>query len=213
MVNLSLYDIEQELKKRHPYAYEWGRKQNDIWDGYTNFIYKTPFWDEVVEVMKITIEAYNLDKKELFQYAANRWYNFWSAVAVEKIFTQIEGVTPAVNNKDRLVDFNLNGINFDHKTSVFPKGFKQTIYYAQNHKEELLYWLYKNQSQQQRKHLENRLFLMVYAEDGAHWKLKAEITWLQSIIQKYVSTFDASLLTPLQWKEKSALSDIIWAVK
>ena len=54
---------------------------------------------------------------------------------------------------------------------------------------------------------------MVYAEDGAHWKLKAEITWLQSIIQKYVSTFDASLLTPLQWKEKSALSDIIWAVK
>jgi len=213
MVSLSLYDIEQELKKRHPYAYEWGRKQNDIWDGYTNFIYKTPFWDEVVEVMKITIEAYNLDKKELFQYAANRWYNFWSAVAVEKIFTQIEGVTPAVNNKDRLVDFNLNGINFDHKTSVFPKGFKQTIYYTQNHKEELLYWLYKNQSQQQRKHLENRLFLMVYAEDGAHWKLKAEITWLQSIIQKYVSTFDASLLTPLQWKEKSALSDIIWAVK
>jgi len=212
-VNLSLTYIEEQLKCRLPYTYVWGRKQNDLWDGYTNFIYNLPEWEAVLEAMQATIKAYGLDKKELFNYAANRWFNFWSAMAVEKIFTEIEGVTPSINHKDRLVDFNLRGIDFDHKTSVFPKNFKQTLFYAQNHEEELLYWLYKNQSQQQRKHLENRLFLMVHAKDGQHWKLKAEIGWLKQIIQKYVSNFDAANLSRLQLEDKTSLAGIVWAEK
>ena len=213
-MNYSLERIENELKKRLPYAYNWGRKQNDKWDNYTNFIYDYLEWEAVVTAMKATAEAYNLDKRELFNYAANRWFNFWSAIAVEQIFTEIEGITPALNSKNRLIDFNLFGINFDHKTSKFPKKFQQTIYYAQTHEEELLYWLFKNQSQQQRKHLANRLFIIVYAENGEHWKLKAEISWLTQVILKYVATFDASKLKKLEFQnQKSALSGIIWAIK
>ncbi len=212
-VNLDLENLQHQLQQRLAYPYKWGKKQNDEWDAYTNFIYKFSDWNVVVEAMKATVEAYQLDKRELFNYAANRWFNFWSAMAVEQIFTEIEGVTPSINLKDRLVDFNLRGIDFDHKTSVFPSGFQQTLYYAQNHHEELLYWLYKNQSKQQREHYQNRLFIMVYAEDGEHWKLKAEIDLLKQCIQKYVSTFDASKLQQLQFNGNAIVSDIIWAIK
>lgn len=212
-MSLDLNYIEYQLQQRLAYPYQWGKKQNDEWDAYTNFIYRFSDWEAVVVAMKATVDAYNLDKRELFNYAANRWFNFWSAMAVEQIFTEIEGVTPSLNHKDRLVDFNLRGIDFDHKTSVFPKGFKQTLYYSKKHHEELLYWFYKHQSQQQRQHFENRLFVVTYAEDGEHWKLKAEISLLKQCIQKYVSTFDASKLIKLQFKEKEAFSDIIWVVK
>lgn len=213
-MNVDLIHIENQLENRLHYPYKWGQKQNDQWDSYTNFIYKTPDWEALVKLMKVTCEAYDLEKMALFQYAANRWYNFWSAMAVEKIFTEINGVKPALNTKNRLVDFTCFGIDFDHKTSVFPKGFDKTVFYAKTHKEELLYWFYKHQSQQRRKHLKNRLFLVVYAENGQHWKLKAKIQWLKSIIQHYISTFDASKLTKLQFEnEKTALADIVWAME
>ena len=76
-----------------------------------------------------------------------------------------------------------------------------------------MYWLYKNQSKQQREHYQNRLFILVYAEDGEHWKLKAEIDLLKQCIQKYVSTFDASKLQQLQFNGNAIVSDIIWAIK
>ncbi|WP_240462923.1 hypothetical protein [Mesonia aquimarina] len=209
------YDLEQietELKKRLPFSYQWGVKQNDEWDRYTNFIYRFQSWEAVVTAMKATAEGYNLDKRKLFNYAANRWFNFWSAIAIEQIFTEVNGIIPALNSKNRLVDFNIFGINFDHKTSKFPQGFQQTFYYAQRHEEELLYWFYKNQSQQQRKHFGNRLFIIVYAENGEHWKLKAEISWLKQVILKYVATFDASKLKKLEFdNQQSALATIIWA--
>ena len=36
---LDLIALEAELKKRWPYRDLWFRKQNDIWDDYSNFIY------------------------------------------------------------------------------------------------------------------------------------------------------------------------------
>lgn len=205
--------IETQLKNRLQYPYKWGKKQNDHWDDYTNFIYDYADWDAVVQAMKAIINAYGLDQHELFNYAANRWYNFWSAMAAEQIFSEVEGVVPALNEKNRLIDFSLFGINFDHKTSVFPKGFKETMGYAQNHEEELLYWLYRNQSQQQRKHFENRLFIMIYAENGAHWKLKAEIGLLKAKIQQYCRNFHPTQLKKLHLPNgKIALADLVWVV-
>ncbi len=209
-----IFHIENQLQQRLPYAYIWGQKQNDQWDKYSNFIYDLPNWDAVVQAMQATLEVYPLNKRDFFNYAANRWFNFWSAMAVEQIFCELENVIPSQNHKNRLVDFSLNGIDFDHKTSVYPKGFKQTLHYGQTHEEELLQWLYKNQSQQQRKHLENRLFLVVHATDGEHWKLKAEITWLKSKVENYVKNFQPTQLKQLQLGDKhTAFADIIWAVK
>ena len=121
-----LKQIEIELKKRLTYPYKWGRKQNDCFDKLTNFIYKISDFDEAItEINNRFIK--DKEHKNISNYALNRWYNFWSANAVEKIFCSLPYVKPAFDEKDRLVDFAIDGAKFDHKTSVFPKNFPYPI--------------------------------------------------------------------------------------
>lgn len=214
MNEIPFTSIEDELKKRHQYPYKWFRKQNDEWDRYTKFIYQTPNWETLIQKIAHVEESQQLDKNQIFQYAANRWYNFWSAKAVEQIFTQIEGIEPALDAKDAEKDFYLFGIPFDHKTSVFPKRFNKSFDYSQTHKPELIEWLYKNQSTQKRHHLKNRLFLVVYDSSGAHWKLKAEISLIQKAIHNYMGSFTREQLHAVTFGDlQTSLSDIIWVSK
>lgn len=214
MSALNLQNIEKELKRRHQYPYKWFRKQNDAWDRYTHFIYQIPQWEALIRKIEIVAETQELDKQQIFQYAANRWYNFWSAQAVEQIFTEIEGIEPVAETKDSEKDFYLFGISFDHKTSVFPKQFQKTFEYAQNHKQELIEWLYKNQSNQKRHHFKNRLFIVVFEKYGEHWKLKAEISMLKKTIEKYVAAFKPEQLHSFTFTDgQKTLSDIIWVSK
>lgn len=207
-------EIEVQLKKRWVYNYKWLRKQNNQWDFYTHFIYSTPKWEDLIKEIAKTVALYKLNKEEVFYYTINRWYNYWSSVAVEAIFCANSSIQPAENNRDKRIDFYLQSIPFDHKTSVFPKGFRKDLIYAKAHKKQLLLWLYKNQSQQGRKHLANRLFIIVYAQNGKHWKLKADISLMQQAISNYVTTFDPKQLTRLNFSEnQTALSDIIWVIQ
>ena len=133
---------------------------------------------------------------------------------MEHIFTSLPKVTPSKNQKDRLVDFTIHGIPFDHKTTIFPKQFKKSIDYAKNNEKELIAWLYDNQSTQQRHHLKNRLFIVVFDEKGEHWKLKANLSLLQIEIEKYVSNYNPNTLHSLTFADNSkALSAIIWVTK
>ena len=188
-----LNQIETELKKRLAYPYKWGRKQNDHFDKLTNFVYHIPTFDETLKEIE---NRFRKDKehRNISNYALNRWYNFWSAQAVEKIFCSLPNVKPAIDEKDRLVDFTIDGVTFDHKTSIFPKNFPYQIKDAISKTDELIKWLYKNQSQQQRKHLKNRLFIVLYSSTGEHWKLKAEISWLKERIEKYMKGFNPNFL-------------------
>lgn len=210
---VDLTQIEKELKKRLAYPYKWGRKQNDEFDKLTNFVYRISSFDGV---LKETTDRFKKDKEHqnIANYALNRWYNFWSAQAVEKIFCSLPNVKPALDEKDRLVDFTIDGVTFDHKTSIFPKNFPHPIDEAIKKTDELILWLYKHQSQQQRKHLKNRLFIVLYSSDGEHWKLKAEISWLKERIEKYMKGFNPHFLLkfPLE-KNQETLADIIWAIK
>lgn len=209
-----LLNIEKELKNRWHYPYKWYRKQNDVWDNHTNFIYTISNWEELIQAIASVVQSKNLDKKETFYYAVNRWYNFWSALAVEEIFCALPGVLPSKNNKNRLIDFSIKSIPFDHKTSVFPKGFSKGIDFAQANPKQLINWLYNNQSSQKRHHNANRLFIIVHSEKGDHWKLKAEISILHQAISNYVATFDAGQLTSMKFSDNStALSDIIWVTR
>jgi len=211
-MNAELLKIEKELKKRLSYPYKWGRKQNDEFDKLTNFVYKISYFDEV---LKETESRFRKDKEHqnIANYALNRWYNFWSAQAVEKIFCSLPNVKPALDEKDRLVDFTIDGVTFDHKTSIFPKNFPHQIDEAIKKTDELILWLYKHQSQQQRKHLKNRLFIVLYSADGEHWKLKAEISWLKERIEKYMEGFNPHYLLKFQLeKNHETISDIIWAI-
>tara|TARA_R110000787_G_scaffold109035_2_gene217517 strand:+ start:3969 stop:4607 length:639 start_codon:yes stop_codon:yes gene_type:complete len=208
---MNLVAIEIQLQKRLQYPYKWYRKQNDTWDNYTNFIYNINDWDALISEISLTVEKYQLDKQELFYYAINRWYNFWSAMAVEKIFCSFPEIKPALNSRNKLVDFTINDIPFDHKTSVFPKGFNKDISYAKSHKRELINWLYENQSNQKRHHLKNRLFIIVYANNGEHWKLKAAISLLNKEIKNYVLNFNPTQLQKFIFTpQNETFSDIIW---
>jgi len=198
--------IEFALKKRTEYPYNWGRKQLDDWDKQTNFIYQTYSFVSLVEKTK------NFDQ-DLKNYVFNRWYNYWSAMAVEHVFSMHSIVKANKNKYDKLIDFSIKGIPFDHKTSVFPKAYYKSIEHAMANKKELILWLYQNQSQQGRKHLENRLFLVLYNAKGAHWKMKAEIGLLKNAVDVYINDFDQQKLTKLNFGNGPVLSDIIWVRK
>lgn len=200
---MDLLRVETELKKRLIYPYKWGRKQSDDWDAKTSFIYSTYTFDKLIE--KTTAL-----EQDIRDYALNRWYNFWSAEAVENLFSLHEKVTINKNKFDKLVDFSINTICFDHKTTVFPMGFNQSIAYAKNNPAELIQWLYKNQSQEGRKHLKNRLFIVLIDKHNEHWKLKAEINLLKSAIDTYVENFNSDSLFKLNLENNTILSDLIW---
>ncbi|MDQ7046712.1 MAG: hypothetical protein Q9M39_03500 [Sulfurovum sp.] len=204
---MDLPRVERELKKRLVYPYRWGRKQSNSWDLETNFIYTTYSFATLLR------RTENFDQA-LKDYALNRWYNFWSAMAVEDSFASHENVEANKNTYDKLVDFKINAIPFDHKTSVFPKGFNQSYKYAREHEEELISWLYANQSQQGRKHLKNRLFIILYsANDMQHWKMKSEVLLLKKEIESYVKIFSEKNLYTFDFGEGKVYSDLLWITK
>jgi len=206
--------LEKELKKRTKFQYFWGRKQTDKFDKQTNFIYKIDSFDLLVEEIEVKFKE-NSQYIDLKNYTLNRWFNFWSAKAIETIFCEHKNVKPHLDSYNKYTDFFIENIPFDHKTTVFPKGFKQSVPYAIGHKHELIEWLYKNQSQQQRKHFKNRLFVVLvnYKNESEHWKLKAEISWLREVILAYLCKFDNSKLYSFTFENEIIKSDIIWAIK
>jgi hypothetical protein len=203
---MDLQRLERELKKRLPYQYKWGRKQSNSWDSDTNFIYKTYSFESLLKRTKAFSE-------ELTDYALNRWYNFWSAMAAENIFTSHSNIIANKNSYDKLVDFTIDNIPFDHKTSVFPKGFGKSYKYAIENERELIQWLYDNQSQQGRKHLKNRLFIIMYDENGQHWKMKSEIIKLKERIDLYVDNFSPKNLYKFDFGDGEVYSDVLWIIK
>ena len=204
---MNLQSLESELKKRLNFPYNWGRKQSDEWDRKTKFIYQTQDFESLETQCK------DFDN-ELRNYAFNRWLNFWSAKAIEQIFTNYPNVRKEENQFSKTVDFYISEIPFDHKSSVFPKQFGQSLDYAIEHKKELIEWLYQNQSQQGRKHLENRLFIIFFDEkNGEHWKMKTELTLIQEKIEDYLGNFSKDNLVSLNLEFDKIFSDIIWIKK
>ncbi len=206
-----LEQIEVELKKRWAYPYQWGRKQNNAWDKQTQFIYSVNTFSQLQERLNEFKDLFNF--LELQNYAFNRWYNFKSAQAIEYIFCSHSKVNAAANPKDREKDFYINNLAFDHKTTVFPKGFSHTLDYTTKRRSELLKWLYINQSKQQRFHLKNRLFLMLHSKSNEHWKLKAELKWLNILIWDYLDAFDNNQLLKLKHSKGIVVCDILVCVR
>lgn len=205
---IDLEKLENHLKKRLDFPYIWGTKQFDDADRKTAFIYEVRSFNELQEKTKEL-------SKNLQNYAYNRWLNFWSAKGVESIFAQSTLVEVNNNVFDKLVDFKINSIPFDHKTSVFPRGFDKNLDYALKHKEELILWFYNNQSQQGRKHYKNRLFVVLYDTQNTqdHWKIKAEIMFIKQKVDNYLENFKQENLIKLNFDGEEVLSDVIWVIK
>jgi hypothetical protein len=208
-VQVDLEGLESELKNRlsEPHA-PWGGKQTDAWDQKTNFIYRAPSWMGLREQLAGMPE-------DVRNYAVNRWFNYWSAVGVEAIFCAMPQVTPARDPKDRLVDFRIQGIQFDHKTSVYPRHFPLLLTFTRRYPEHLVRWLYREQSEERRRHYGNRLFIVLCdtSAEAAHWKLRAELGLIRLAIQQYMEGFDPARLVRLEMEGRHVLSDVVWVVR
>lgn len=211
---MRLSQLENELKKRFVHPYQWGRVQNNSWDEPTNFIYNTPYLEKVLDECQNRFAAYQ-DAHEWQNYALNRWYNFWSAWAVEKIFGAAPEVVSAQNPRDAEKDFFIKGLPFDHKTTVFPKRYPHSPQYAQQNPESLIHWLYEHQSEGNRQHFKNRLFIVLYdSYFERHWQLRAHLVWLKALVDYYVNHFDAEKLIKVHLEDRpGAVADIIWAIR
>jgi len=208
----TLLNIENELKKRLAYPYQWGTKQTNRLDELTRFIYKTTAFESLLEQIESRFETLP-EKKTLKNYALNRWYNFQSAQAVEAIFKAHPMVTKTDNAKDKEKDFFINNIPFDHKTTIFPKRFTSAFNEAINQPKQLIEWLYRNQSQQGRHHLKNRLFVVLYNSNGKHWQLKADLQKIEQAVYQYLQQFDVAKLHSFSFEHNSTtLSDIVWVL-
>ena len=204
---IDLVYLEKQLKKRWQYPYRWGKLQNNADDALSNWIYTCMDFEQVRLQVALLPEAQQ-------QYTLNRWYNFWSAKAVEQIFLSQPSVQAAANAKDKTKDFFISNIPFDHKSTVFPKAFPGSLAEAQAAPRQLIEWLYAHQSQEGRYHRHNRLFVVLYAHQIPHWHLKAELQFLRNCIENYMSIFEEIQVHQLHWPDgSSSLSDIIWAVQ
>lgn len=210
-VCVSLADLETELKKRIVCPYIWGKKQNNRDDKKTNFVYRSHLFSICFFECKKRFGEYSKENI-LFNYALNRWYNFWSAMAVEQIFLSLKGVTPTNSKTDREKDFFIDTIPFDHKTTVFPKNFPKSYTSARKNPENLVQWLYENQSTQNRYHLKNRIFVVLYdSKTFQHWKLKADVLKLYTTITEYMNEKKAQeQFISLELENKKILSAAIF---
>jgi hypothetical protein len=205
---MNLEKWELELKKRIEYPYIWGMKQNNFMDRLTDFIHHTYSFEMLQEIIEKKFSATS-NYDVLKNYSLNRWFNFWSAKAVEQIFTSHSRVTKENNEYHKTIDFYIDGIPFDHKTSIYPKSFKESIFDVK--RELLIQWLYDNQSRERRYHFENRIFLILHKPNEEHWKLKAEVDWLKYQIYDYLNNFDLEKTYKLKNNEgREISSDIIW---
>lgn len=178
---MNLRDFYYELSKAFPYIEKkWGM-QNNYLDFKTNFIYNVYSFDELISICK--------DRCLDTTYVIHRWYNYHTSIACENFFIQY-GCEHEKDLKNKLIDIYYKGIPYDVKLTVYPKAFESGINLdTREGKDKLIRWLYKHQSQQGRKHLANRLFIVCESISGDYnesLKLKANFQLLNEKIRNFV---------------------------
>src|SRR5207253_11034684 len=92
--------------------------------------------------------------------ALRRWFCFWGARVAELLFLAHHGVRPGPPRHHE-VDFTIDGVPFDLKTTEVPRVFSTSIDDVAANPGKLASWLYEHQSRQGRYHTANRLFLIL----------------------------------------------------
>lgn len=172
--------LEFELKKALTYLTSHWKMQNNYNDYRTNFIYNITTFDEVVD------KARDLDVE--LSYVMHRWYNFHTSIKCEEIFIKY-GAIKEENKKHKEVDIYINNTPFDVKLTVYPKKLSDHPFNIRTRqgKNAMIKWLYHNQSQQGRKHLKNRLFIVCNSMDGTdNIRLKCEFSKIENKIKLFM---------------------------
>lgn len=131
---------------------DW-QMQDNINDKKTNFIYRVTSLDECLK----EIEIQKVDKN----YTLHRWYNYMTSVYCEYIFCDY-GAVHETNKYNHNVDIYIDSIPFDVKLTVYPAKLSHRPYDLTTRigKNNMIKWYYENQSQENRKQLLNRLYVV-----------------------------------------------------
>lgn len=146
---------KQELHKALSLLSSKWSRQNNTSDKRSNFIYQVETVDECLSKAR----EMGIDQN----YVLHRWYNYHTSIYCERLFVKYGAKKESdIYNHD--IDIYINDIPYDVKLTVYPaKLEKEGIFYDLNTrdgKDKLIQWMYSNQSQQGRKHLKNRFFIV-----------------------------------------------------
>ena len=187
---------------------QWNR-QNNIYDRRSNFIYNTETVDECL------LKAHEMGIDE--NYVLHRWYNFHTSVYCEYLFVK-HGAKKEYNTFHHDIDIYIEGIPYDVKLTVYPARLEnEEIFLDLNSragKNVLIQWMYENQSQEGRKHLKNRIFIVCNGESSED-KLakKSDFDTIEKKIVKYFEFLRTNepnrLIIEDDGKEYAVYSEII----
>ncbi len=176
-MNVRLYnELQKAVEHIGP---EW-KMQNNFDDRRSRFIYSVNTYDEVVEQS----ETLGVDTR----YALHRWYNYKTFKECERLFA-VYGAVRERNSTHHSIDFYILGEHFDLKLTVYPAKLSYHPYdlTTRGGKNRMIQWLYEHQSQDGRKHLDNRLFIV--CDGGSSYeslRLKSDFERIEQGIKKYM---------------------------
>lgn len=171
--------LEEDLRECLSIINSDWNTQNNILDKQTNFIYQCNTLKECLDL----IDKQNVDK----EYALHRWFNYMTSIKCEDIFCEY-GAVHDNNIYNHNVDIYIKGIPFDVKLTVYPAKLYQHPYNLKTRKgkNQMINWYYLNQSQESRKQLINRIYVVC---DGSSQKERLELKCNFSIIRDKIKKF------------------------
>ena len=199
-------EIEAEIERiarqlaRVVQTVPWGRVQNDAWDSHCQFIFRLRTVDAVRARAREVADEQQLDGGAFVPYALRRWYCFWGARVAELLFLRHPGVV-AGPPKDHEVDFTVDGVPFDLKTSEVPRQFVARLDEWLDDAAVAAAWFYTHQSRERRFHTANRLFLVLCDRDypDEAWRLRADVSALRASVDAFMEKprfIDLEFATP-----------------
>lgn len=203
---MSREDLELDLHRcLDLMGIDWKKQSNDN-DSDTNFIYKCETLNQCLE----EISKSGVNKN----YALHRWYNYKTSIETEEIFCKY-GAKHCENKYDHNVDIYISDIPFDVKLTCYPKKlFKQKPYdlTTRSGKNDMIRWLYVNQSQENRKQLINRLYVMC---DGELYSdafiMKCNFSKIESVVASYMKYIQSHKINEITVEEnKKVLCDLLY---
>ncbi len=200
--------LENDLKECLKLISANWKMQNNRSDIRTNFIYNCNTLKECLNQISIN----NVDK----DYALHRWYNYMTSIACEYLFCDYG----AVHEKDiynHNVDIYINDIPFDVKVTVYPAKLSEKPYDLKTRmgKNKMIEWFYANQSQQSRKQLLNRIYIVCDGDNQEeNLKMKSDFNILRERISAFMDYSLQNGINKVQIKDEGIIyklySDIIY---
>ncbi len=201
--------IRRELNKLDALP-PWGRRQGDEWDHLSDFIYRVKTLEGLRRQARARAHAEGLDVQSFLAYTVRRWYNHHTHQQVLDIICAHPSVRRESNARHPTIDFYLRDLPFDLKLSRFPRAYPYDLDYALAYPADLANWQYRNQSQQRRYHIGNRLFVVFHdrANPADTWRLRRDFPRLESIIHNFL---DAPHLVGADFVDKGGERRRPWA--